>query len=69
MINEVIRVTHKIMVSVSIYHSIQSMNMAYPAIGHGNLEQKFNGSSNIHSGASKLSGYGKRIKENEKKCV
>lgn len=41
MINEVIRVTDKIMVSMSIYHSTQSMNMAHLAIARGNLEQKF----------------------------
>lgn len=41
MINEFIRVTHKITVSMLNYNSTQSMNMAHLAIEHGNLEQKF----------------------------
>lgn len=38
---EVIRVTHKVTVSVWIYHAIQSMNWTLFSIVHGSLEQKF----------------------------
>lgn len=40
-IKEIIKLTHKVTVSVWIYHAIQSMNWTLFPIAHGNLEQKF----------------------------